>query len=154
MILALKITPVTSTSDNTKMHVSLKKKPLLETVPTRCDGSRYITGARQSGRGPDFVAHVFDFLGVIRCNLVEICPVDGTCGQRPSCVRCSLICFCRSAKRSLHRARNTLGRPAWKRGVSFFTVVGLRFSSDKEAAKCKKMRIPADLEYQPVQISP
>jgi hypothetical protein len=35
----------------------------------------------------------------------------------------------------------------------FFTVIGLRFSSDKETAKCKKMRIPAVLERLPVQIS-
>ena len=47
-----------------------------------------------------------------------------------------------------------LGRPAWKRGVLFCTVVALRFSSDKETAKCKKVRIPAVLECQPVQISP
>ena len=52
MILALTITSVTFTSNNNKMRVSLKKK-ILETVPTRCEGSRYkLTGARQSGRGP------------------------------------------------------------------------------------------------------
>jgi len=47
-----------------------------------------------------------------------------------------------------------LGRPAWKREVLFCTAVGLRFSSDKETAKCKQMRIPAVLECQPVLISP
>jgi hypothetical protein len=34
----------------------------------------------------------------------------------------------------------------------FFTVVGLRFSSDKQTAIRKLMRIPAVLERQPVQI--
>lgn len=116
-----------------------------------------ITGVASpdGGLGTDYVAHVFDFPGAIRCNLVEICHDDGTCGQRPSCVRCSLLCFCRSAKRSLHRGPKPLLAALLGKGefCFFFTVVELRFSSDKEAAKCK-MRIPAVLECQLVQISP
>jgi hypothetical protein len=49
---------------------------------------------------------------------------------------------------------SALGRLACKRGVLFFTAVGLRFSSDKETAECKKMRIPSVLECQALQISP
>lgn len=67
-------------------------------MATRGEGSRYKLpgpGSQEGGRGPDYVAHVFDFLGVIRYNLTVLCLVDGTCGQRPSCVRCSLLCFLR-----------------------------------------------------------
>jgi len=109
-ILALKTTSVTSSSNKIKMHVRLKN-PFLETLPMRCEGRRYRLpgpGSPEGGPGHDYVVHVFGFLGVIRWNLVEICRADGTCGQRPSCVRCSLLCFCRSAKRSLHRGPNPL----------------------------------------------
>ena len=39
------------------------------------------------------VAYVFVFLCSIRCNSVVICCADGTCGQRRSAPRRSLLCF-------------------------------------------------------------
>jgi hypothetical protein len=62
-----------------------------------------------------------------------------------------LALFCRSAKRSLNRGPNPLLAALLEKEKFCFV---LRFSSDKDTAKSKKMRIPAVLECQPVQGSP
>jgi hypothetical protein len=72
-------------------------------------------GGPEEGPGPHYVAYIFDFLGSVRCNHVVICRIDGTCGQRPSCVRCCLLCLRtfpiaarRSTKKFFHRGPNPL----------------------------------------------
>jgi hypothetical protein len=69
--------------------VSITFNDLNGTVPT---GGR---GGSRSGRGPwaRLCCICFCLLGSIKCNSVVICHVDSTCGQRPCCIRCSLLCF-------------------------------------------------------------
>jgi hypothetical protein len=55
-------------------------------------GCRYKLVGRGGDPPPDHIAYVF-FFGSNRNNSVAISRVEGTCRQRPCCVRLSLLCF-------------------------------------------------------------
>jgi hypothetical protein len=52
-----------------------------------------ISGARRSGTGPHYVVYDFFLLISLGFNQGVIWLVEGTCGQRPSCIRRPLLCF-------------------------------------------------------------
>ena len=93
-------------------------------MPPRGSGGRdekpvKITRVWQSGGGPNMLYMCWHCRGSDRCNYVVICRVDGTCGQRPSCVQRCLPCFLSfphaspplpggGPKRFFHRGPNAL----------------------------------------------
>ena len=64
----------------------------LGTLPTR---GVQVAETRQSGREPGapLCCIYFALLGSISFNQVAMCRVEGTCGQRPCCVRRYMLCF-------------------------------------------------------------
>jgi hypothetical protein len=48
---------------------------------------------QKGARGPIMLQYVWVFLGIIVCNSAMTDRVHGSCGQRPSFVRCFLLCF-------------------------------------------------------------
>ena len=75
---------------------SYKERLYFYAVPMRAGGRRYeLPGLWRSADGPGApcVKYAVVFLCNVGYNYVVNYLVDGTCGQRPSCLRRSLICF-------------------------------------------------------------
>ena len=108
-----------ATRDNDIIWIIIIQSVFIKVQAQQCRregrGNRYIPGlgCPEWGPGPHYFAHVFVFLDRIRRYQVVICRVDGTCDQRPSCLRRSLLCFLTFFHLPV--------RPCWGARIIFFT---------------------------------